>query len=62
MNYSTNVYINLVSDCTLVIGIDITKHKYYAYVVTDRDKVLLNRVILSKPKLALLLFMTVFYP
>jgi len=40
MNFNTNEKINQVSENTLVIGIDIAKHKHYACAIDDRGRVL----------------------
>lgn len=40
MNFNTNEKINQVSENTLVIGIDIAKHKHFACAVDDRGRVL----------------------
>lgn len=40
MNSNTNDKINQVSENTLVIGIDIAKHKHFACAVDDRGRVL----------------------
>ncbi|MER2109252.1 MAG: IS110 family transposase [Solibacillus sp.] len=40
MNSNTNEKINQVSENTLVIGIDIAKHKHFACVIDDRGRVL----------------------
>ncbi|MEK5079128.1 IS110 family transposase [Solibacillus sp. FSL W7-1436] len=40
MNFNTNDKINQVSENTLVIGIDIAKHKHYACAIDDRGRVL----------------------
>ena len=39
MNFNTNEKINQVSENTLVIGIDIAKHKHYACAIDDRGRV-----------------------
>ena len=38
MNFNTNEKINQVSENTLVIGIDIAKHKHFACAIDDRGK------------------------
>ncbi|AWE07302.1 IS110 family transposase [Lysinibacillus sp. 2017] len=40
MNFNTNEKINQVSENTLVIGIDIAKHKHFACAIDDRGRVL----------------------
>src|SRR5690606_19704076 len=40
MNFNTNEKINQVSENTLVIGIDIAKHKHSACTIDDRGRVL----------------------
>ena len=40
MNFNTNNKINQVSENTLVIGIDIAKHKHFACAIDDRGRVL----------------------
>ena len=40
MNSNTNEKINQVSENTLVIGIDIAKHKHFACAIDDRGRVL----------------------
>ena len=40
MNFNTNEKINQVSENTLVIGIDIAKHKHYACAIDDRGRLL----------------------
>ena len=40
MNFNTNEKINQVSENTLVIGVDIAKHKHFACAIDDRGRVL----------------------
>ena len=40
MNFNTNEKINQVSENTLVVGIDIAKHKHFACAIDDRGRML----------------------
>lgn len=46
MNFNRNEKINQVSENTLVIGMDIAKHKHYACAIDDRGRALLFRVMM----------------
>ncbi|MGE7920353.1 hypothetical protein ACQKM9_15650 [Viridibacillus sp. NPDC093762] len=51
MNSKTNQKINQVTEITLIVGIDLAKHKHYACSIDERGRVLHSVVELLLPRM-----------